>query len=137
MKFNWISLVGLLLLSQPSFAIDLAGGFIRLMPPTSKTTAGYGKLTSKVDTCLVSFSSDVANKVELHKHSEENGMMKMRHVERFLVTEQTPLNMESGGYHLMLIGLKRPLKDGERIVIQAQDEEGQRYPLTLTVGRDY
>jgi copper(I)-binding protein len=70
---------------------------------------------------LVAASSDVAAKVELHQHVNENGVMKMRAVEGGIeVPANGSVTLQPGGYHLMLMGLKAPLA------------QGQHVPVTLT-----
>lgn len=69
---------------------------------------------------LVSASSPVAKTVELHTHIMEGDIMRMRAVEDIPVSAAEPAVLKPGGLHVMLIGLKQPLK------------EGAEFPLTLT-----
>ncbi|MGP9804633.1 copper chaperone PCu(A)C [Paracoccus sp. NSM] len=68
----------------------------------------------EVDCTLVSVASDAAERVELHTHLEEDGVMKMVHVEEGLPIPagETRL-LERGGDHVMLLGLTQPLADGD------------------------
>ena len=68
---------------------------------------------------LVAVESDVAKRIELHTHLMEDGVMKMRQVEAIEVAPGEPTVLKPGGLHVMLMGLKEPLV------------EGQRFPLTL------
>lgn len=72
---------------------------------------------------LLSATSPVAELVELHTHSEEDGIMRMRAVEAIAVPAGGKVELKPGGLHIMLIGLNAPLK------------EGRRFPLTLTFER--
>lgn len=69
------------------------------------------------DDRLIGASSDVAEKVELHTHSEDaNGVMRMIHVEEgFEIPTDGEIVMERGGHHVMLLGLSRPLEQGDVI----------------------
>jgi hypothetical protein len=69
---------------------------------------------------LVAATSPVADKVELHTHIVEGDVMRMRPVKAIDVNIGEPAVLKPGGLHVMLIGLKGPLKQGER------------FPLTLT-----
>lgn len=69
---------------------------------------------------LVAAAGDVAERVELHQHSMVDGVMQMRKVDEIEVAPGAPMVLEPGGLHVMLIGLKAPLK------------EGGSFPLTLT-----
>ncbi|HYH20900.1 MAG TPA: copper chaperone PCu(A)C [Azospirillum sp.] len=72
---------------------------------------------------IVSASSPVAQKVELHTHRHEDGVMKMRPVEAIEVKPGEPAMLRPGGLHVMLMGLKEPLK------------QGSRFPVTLTFAK--
>ncbi len=69
---------------------------------------------------LIAASGDVAARVELHTHLMEGDVMKMRQVEAVDVPAGGMATLQPGGFHVMLIGLKQPLK------------EGDSFPLTLT-----
>lgn len=64
---------------------------------------------------LLSASSPVAARVELHRMALDGGVMRMREVPAIELpaNKTTPLR-HSGEYHLMLMDLKQPLKDGDR-----------------------
>lgn len=69
---------------------------------------------------LVAAASPVAETVELHTHIMEGDVMKMRPVKAIDVNVGEPAVLKPGGLHIMLIGLKAPLKEGEK------------FPMTLT-----
>ena len=64
---------------------------------------------------LLSASSPVAARVELHRMAVDQGVMRMREVPAIELPPHTvtPLR-HNGPYHLMLVNLKQPLKDGDR-----------------------
>lgn len=68
---------------------------------------------------LVSVSTPVADKAELHTHLVDNGVMKMRPLTAIEVTPGSPTTLAPGGLHIMLLGLKQPLA------------KGKAFPLTL------
>lgn len=77
-------------------------------------------LGTSADT-LVSAAGDVAERVELHTHVEEDGVMKMREMkDGALVPAGETIEFRPGGMHIMLIGLEKPLTEGES------------FPLVLT-----
>jgi copper(I)-binding protein len=69
---------------------------------------------------LLSFSTPVAERAELHRSEMSNGVMSMRPAGPLPLTPGQSLQLAPGELHLMLIGLKAPLKRGDR------------FPLTLT-----
>ena len=72
---------------------------------------------------LLAVESDVANRVELHNHLMVDGVMKMRPVAAIEVAPGEPTLLQPGGLHVMLMGLKAPLKKGES------------FPMTLVFER--
>ena len=69
---------------------------------------------------LLSASSPAAERVEIHSMSMEGDVMKMRAVDGVAIKAGDKVEMKPGqGYHLMMMGLKKPLKAGEK------------FPLTL------
>jgi periplasmic copper chaperone A len=72
---------------------------------------------------LIGVSSAVAAKAELHESFDDHGVMKMRPVASLLVTPDKPVTLAPGGYHIMLIGLKRSLV------------AGTGFPITLTFSK--
>ena len=73
---------------------------------------------------LLKAESDVAEAVELHKSTMDGGMMKMAPVENVEVPAKGQAELEPGGLHVMLIGLKRELKPDEKIKLRLQFEKG-------------
>ena len=69
---------------------------------------------------LIGVSAPVAERVELHTHSMSDGVMRMRKVDAVPVPGGGSAELKPGGHHVMLIGLRAPLKKGET------------FPLTLT-----
>lgn len=72
---------------------------------------------------LTSAASPVAETVELHTHLEEDGIMRMRPIESIAIPAGGKVELKPGGLHIMLIGLKAPLK------------EGRHFPLILIFER--
>ena len=75
------------------------------------TVVNAGKTTD----VLIAGASEAADAVELHESYEMSGMMMMRPVPKFEIPAGGKLEMKPGGYHLMLLRLKRDLTPGEKI----------------------
>lgn len=69
---------------------------------------------------LIGISSPAAAKTEVHETINDNGVLKMRAVPSMVLEPGKPVAFQPGGYHVMLMGLKSPLKLGDS------------FPLTLT-----
>lgn len=69
---------------------------------------------------LIGVTSDVADAVEVHESKMEGGVMKMNHVGSVALEPSAKVEFMPGGYHVMLIGLKRDLKAGDEIEVTLQ-----------------
>ena len=69
--------------------------------------------TGAEDDVLTGGASAVANRVEIHIHKHEDGVMKMRPAGDVTIPAGEEVTMGPGGLHVMLMGLKQPLKEGE------------------------
>jgi len=69
----------------------------------------------KADDALLSASAAIAERVELHTMSMEGDVMKMRAVDSVDLKAENTISMKPGqGHHVMLFGLKKPLKAGDK-----------------------
>ncbi len=116
----------LALLAAPSYAqVTVADAWVRGTVATQKATGAFMNLTSATDSALVSASSPIAGLVEVHEMSMDGGVMRMRAIPQLPLPAGRTVNLKPGGYHVMLMDLKGPLKEGETV------------PITLTfVGKD-
>lgn len=78
-------------------------------------------ITSQKDGRLVAVSSAIADAVEIHGMVHESGMMKMRPMDSLPLPAGKTVKLGAGGTHVMLLGLKKPLKTGDIV------------PLVITV----
>ncbi len=114
--------------------IDIGHPYARPTREGQMVGAGYLKLANKgpVDR-LVSATSPAAGSVEIHSMSMEGDVMKMRQVDAIeLATGQT-VELKPGGYHLMLMGLKAPLKVGEKFPLTLKFEKSGEVVVTVNV----
>ena len=74
-------------------------------------------LKSTMAAKLLEVKSPVAESVEIHEMSMNNGVMKMRMLDVLDLPAGKTVKLEPGGFHLMLINLKKPLKAGDNIEI--------------------
>jgi copper(I)-binding protein/putative intracellular protease/amidase len=98
--------------------------WIQEMPPARRLTAAYLTIEnlSGKESALLSAKADVAGAVELHRAEMNNGMMRMRKLDRIaLPAGKTEL---TGDLHIMLIDLKSPLKDGDQVALTLEFENG-------------
>lgn len=114
----------------PSLQIDHP--WARPSAGAAKTGAAYITITDRgPPDRLTGVESPVADKVELHESIDDKGVMKMRPVPGLPLETGKTVVMAPGGYHIMLMGLKAPLKAGDTFPVTLRFERAP--PLTVTV----
>ena len=96
--------------------------WIQEMPPSSRLTAAHMVIEnlSPKETALIGAVANIAEAVELHRAEMDNGMMRMSKLDRINVPiGRTDL---TGEFHIMLIGLRAPLKEGDQVALTLQFE---------------
>lgn len=103
-------------------AHDYKAGAIEIDHPYARSTAagqsnggGYMKLVNGGGAAdrLVSVSAGVAHSVELHEMTMDGNVMRMRQVDGIALQPGQTVELKPGGYHVMFVGLKAPLKAGD------------------------
>ncbi len=116
-------------------ALSVHTPYVRLMPPGIKTTGSFMliKNDGNDDRRLISAESPAAKIVELHTHLNENGVMKMRPVPRIEVKAHGQTELKPGSFHVMLIDLTAPLKEGDKVPISLKFDDGSTVFLEAPV----
>ena len=115
--------------------LDIREGYVRELPPGQTTSAAFMKLVNSgmKPVTIVAASSSVAARAEIHVSRERDGLMRMAPVTRVPVPAHGDVALAPGGYHLMLIDLKRPLKAGDMVDVTLRDDQGGIYQVNLPV----
>lgn len=82
---------------------------------------------------LVSASAEVSKSVELHEMKMEGDVMRMREVSAVEVPAGKAVELKPGGLHIMLMGLKAPLKQGEKFPLKLKFEKAGEVTVTVNV----
>lgn len=120
--------LGALVMATAAYGQEYRAGEVRVIQPWARASAGPARAgaaymsleTAGAGDRLIAASSSAANRATLHIQIIENEVAKMRRVEAIAVETGEATVLRPGGLHIMLTGLKAPLK------------EGDRFPLTLT-----
>ena len=114
---------GLFLLVSQVYAgdVQIKDAWARATAPGQVNGSVGVVITSKKDARLIAVKTTVAESAEIHTMTMDNGVMQMRQLDYLELPANQPVTLGPGGNHLMLLGLKRPLKEGSTL------------PLTLTV----
>ena len=115
--------------------VRLVDPYARAVPPGQPNSALFLTLENAggEDRALVSVQSPVAERVELHNHIDDGGIMRMRRVSRIDIPAGGSAVLKPGGYHVMLIGLERQLKSGEEIPVELRFDDGSGLAVTVPV----
>jgi copper(I)-binding protein len=108
----------------------------RATPGGAKIGGGYLTIENKGTAAdrLIGGSGDVAAKVEVHEMKMDNGVMTMRPLDKGLPIEPgKTVTLAPGGYHLMLLDLKSPLKQGDKVPVTLEFEKAGKVKLTFDV----
>jgi hypothetical protein len=112
-----------------------ASGWARATPPGAPVAAAYLDLrnTGAADDALLAVETPLAGRVEIHTMNMEEGVMRMRQVERLDLPAQQSVTMAPGGLHLMLMELNQPLVAGESVVLSLRFEQAGAMEVSAVV----
>jgi periplasmic copper chaperone A len=108
----------------------------RATPGGAKVGGGYLTIENKGSTPdrLIGGSAEIASKVEVHEMAVNNGVMTMRLLDNGLTIEPgKTVKLAPGGYHLMLVDLKSPLKRGEKVPLTLEFEKAGKVKVVFDV----
>ncbi|MCK9919094.1 copper chaperone PCu(A)C [Microbacteriaceae bacterium K1510] len=130
--------------TMPASADDVSVGSIKIVAPWARATpkgasvgGAYLKITNTgtASDRLVSGSSDAAQRVEIHEMSMDKGVMKMRELSQGLeIKPGETVEFKPGGYHVMLVGLKKPLTQGDDLKATLQFEKAGKVDVDFKIG---
>ncbi|WP_129641379.1 copper chaperone PCu(A)C [Peristeroidobacter agariperforans] len=100
-------------------------------PAGATVAAVYMKVTTKDADTLLSATTTVADHIEMHTNSEQNGMMQMRPLSNVPLEAGEPFTFAPGGAHFMLVELRQPLTAGLRFPMTLQFQHAP--PQTVQV----
>lgn len=131
------------LLAVPASADDVKAGDLvisqawsRATPGGAKVAGGYLTIENKgsAPDKFIGGSADIAGKLEIHEMAVENGVMKMRPLDKGLTIDPgKTVKFAPGGYHVMLEELKGPLKQGDKVPVTLQFEKAGKVTVTFDV----
>lgn len=128
-------LLGLLLVNA-AFAADgirVEGAWSRATAPGQDTAMVDFSIASDKAASLTGASSPACGSIEIHSMTYDNGMMKMRQVQSVELPAGERVDLGKRGYHLMLLGLKKPLALGDTVPLTLTIQQGGKSQLKVEV----
>ena len=130
-------------LALPAQADDVAAGSVKISAPWARATpkgaavgAGYMTITNSgsAPDRLVGGASDVSNRFEIHEMTMDNGVMRMRPLAKGIeIKPGQSVEFKPGGNHVMFVGLKKPLAQGEHVKAMLEFEKAGKVAVDFTV----
>jgi periplasmic copper chaperone A len=114
-------------------AVTVAHPWARATPGGATVGAVYVEISAKDADTLVAASSPLAGKVEIHTHTMDGGVMKMRKLEKLPISGGQSVVLKPSGDHIMLFDLKSALKEGDLLPITLVFEKAGEVQIEATV----
>lgn len=120
---------------QEMAQISVENAWVRAVPPVSKNTAAYFTLKNKghKEMVLVGAQSKRARVSELHNVIKKEGMMSMTPVKQVVIPAYGQVDFKPGSYHLMMIDLAKPVKEGEMVGVDLMFKDGSKLSVQVPV----
>ena len=133
-KFTFLAACALLASAAAHAQVVVDKPWVRTTVAQQSTSAAYMTITSANGGKLVAASSPIAGAVDVHEMKMEGDMMRMREVAALPLPAGKPVELKAGGYHMMLTGLKAPVKAGDIVPIRlvVEDAKGQRETVDVS-----
>jgi copper(I)-binding protein len=140
MNRRFLALAAIALAAGPALAankpIAVSDGWVRATPNGATTAAAYVTLTNRgqAPDRLLGGETPAARSLQVHEMSMANGVMHMAEVKGgAAIAPGASLKLQPGGWHIMLVGLKAPLKAGDKVAVTLRFEKAGAVVLTLPV----
>ncbi len=137
MKFPLVVLAVLsmaALASAPALAqVEARAAWARSTVGGQKTSGAYMQITSVQGGALVGAQSALAGTVEVHEMRMDGNVMRMRALPRLELPAGRMVELKPGGYHIMLIDLKQPLRKGDSVPLKLTIENQDKSVVTVEV----
>ncbi|CAM3850438.1 copper chaperone PCu(A)C [Litorimonas haliclonae] len=114
--------------------IEVSDAFIRPPLPGRDVAAAYFDLSNSGEADrLISAESNISENVEIHTHTMEDGVMKMRRIDGVDLPAGETVSFEPGSYHLMMFGANIP-EGVEDVSVTLKYESAEPMMLTVPLG---
>lgn len=115
--------------------IQIKNAWARATPGGAQTAAAYVTVESTAGDRLTGVSTPAAQNAEIHSMTMEGSVMKMRQVDGIDLPAGKPVTLKPGGYHIMLTGLAKPLKEGDSFPLTLDFAKAGKRQVTVAVGK--
>jgi periplasmic copper chaperone A len=115
--------------------IIVADAWARATPKGSTTAVIYITVINNGQDAdrLLGATTPMAEKVQLHSNTNDNGVMKMRELTSIEIEAGKKVALKPGGTHAMLVGLKQPLVEGQSFSVTVEFEKAGKIDVPVSV----
>ena len=131
--FAAVAMLAVATASAQTGQLQVENAWARATPGRSETGAAYLTIESPTGDRLVAASTPVAKKAGLHTMEMSGMVMKMRPIAGVDIPAGQPVTLAPGGMHIMLLGLKQPLKAGQSFPLTLRFEKAGTRTVTVAV----
>ncbi|MFP5467352.1 MAG: copper chaperone PCu(A)C [Gammaproteobacteria bacterium] len=129
-------ITGLLAMTTAAWAqttVKVEDAWVRGTVSTQKATGAFMRLTPSANARLVEAQSPVAGVVEIHEMAMDKDVMRMRQIPGLELAAGRTTELKPGGYHVMLMDLKQPLKGGDSVPLTLVFEDAAKQRFTQEI----
>lgn len=121
--------------AQAEEGVIVTADHVRESIPGTRISSAYMTIANNhsENIKLISATSELSPRIEIHQHMMENGMMKMRKQAFLVVQANNRVVLQPSGYHLMIFDLKTPLTDGEIMAITLYFDNQTEVTVSLPI----
>ena len=114
-------------------SVKIENAWVRATAPGQQVAGGFLDLTADADMKLVGGSSAASNTLELHIMKMDKGVMEMRQVLEIDLPKGQTVRLKPGGLHIMFIGLKNQIMEGDQVPVALTVVNGAGKQQTLQI----
>lgn len=117
--------------------ISVEQSWARASTPGSKTAAAYMTVINngEIAVRLVGASIPIAEGAQFHVEKDDNGVMRMRQVSAIDIKPGARFSFKPGDTHVMLVGLKEPLREGQTLPLTLDFESAGKVQVNIPIGK--
>jgi len=108
--------------------VTVKDAWVRGTVPAQSVTGAFMTLTSSTDAKLVGVKTPIAMQAEIHESTMKDNVSQMHAVESVALPAGKAVQLKPGGYHMMLMGLAKPVSKGQKVplTLEIVEADGKR-----------
>lgn len=115
--------------------VTVSDGYVRASIPGSDISSAYMRINNNNEktVTLVRVTSKISSRIEMHQHSMDDGMMRMRQIDSISINGNSHVLLQPSGLHLMIFNLQQMLKHKDNVELTLHFSNEQSIVVQLPV----